>query len=126
MPKLGLKIIFVASLIGIALFGLFKNFIAQAQNDTGNIKDAIQNGAFSVDVRTPEEFAAGSVKGAVNIPLDKIESNLDQFKDKSHIVVFCKSGNRSGQAKRILEKNGITSVTNGGSWLQVKKVVEEK
>lgn len=76
-------------------------------------------GTFLVDVRTPAEFAEGSAKGAVNIPLDKVEAELEQFKGKEAIVVFCRSGNRSGQAKYILEQKGIQNVINGGTWQNV-------
>ncbi len=53
------------------------------------------NGTFLVDVRTPGEFEGGSAKGAVNIPLDSIMNELDQFEGKENIDVFCRSGNRS-------------------------------
>jgi rhodanese-related sulfurtransferase len=45
------------------------------------------------------------------------------FSNKKNIVVFCRSGNRSGQAKVILENNGIKNVTNGGTWQDVNKFV---
>jgi rhodanese-related sulfurtransferase len=84
----------------------------------------IANGAFLVDVRSPSEFAGGSVKGAVNIPLDKVASNLSKFKDKEQIIVFCQSGMRSAQAKSILNKNGFENVTNGGGWSSVNAFVK--
>ena len=71
---------------------------------------------------TPQEFAEGSVKGAVNIPLDEVESRLNEFKGKPSVIVFCRTGNRSGQAKAILEYNGIKNVTNG---INTKTVNEE-
>jgi rhodanese-related sulfurtransferase len=74
---------------------------------------------FIVDVRTPGEFTQGHAKGSVNIPLDKINSNIQKFKNKSAIVVCCRSGNRSGQAKLLLESNGVSNVYNGGTWQQV-------
>lgn len=73
-----------------------------------------------VDVRTPQEYAEGSVNGAVNIPLDQVQSRIAEFQGKDEVVVFCRSGNRSSQAKAILEKNGIKNVTNGGTWQDVK------
>lgn len=76
---------------------------------------------FLVDVRTPEEFNAGSVKGAVNIPLPEVENQISQFQNKGTIVVFCRSGKRSGQAKAILESKGIKNVTNGGPWQDVEE-----
>ena len=88
-----------------------------------SLSEALQSGAFLVDVRSAEEFSSGSVKGAVNIPLDQIPSQLAKFKDKNNIVVFCRSGGRSGSAKGILEQNGFENVINGGTWLNVKEAI---
>ncbi|MDO4691742.1 MAG: rhodanese-like domain-containing protein [Porphyromonadaceae bacterium] len=77
-----------------------------------DLNSALKYGAMLVDVRTPEEFAAGSVSGAVNIPLSTIGSRLEEFKGKKGILVFCRSGNRSRQAKAILDKAGIPNVIN--------------
>ncbi|MFV0141093.1 rhodanese-like domain-containing protein [Empedobacter falsenii] len=105
------------------MLGIFKNLFGQKDNT--QLKEVIKEGAFLVDVRTPSEFASGSVKEAVNIPLDKVSGQLSKFKGKKHIVVFCRSGNRSGQAKSILEKNGFNNVVNGGTWNNVQKVITE-
>jgi phage shock protein E len=88
-------------------------------NNNEALATLINHGAFLVDVREPAEVAEGGVKSAINIPLGKVPANLDAFKGKEHIVVFCRSGNRSGQAKAILEQNGFTNVTNGGSWQDI-------
>jgi rhodanese-related sulfurtransferase len=90
---------------------------------TADLKNIIEEGAFLVDVRTPGEFAGGSVKGSVNIPLDRVASQLAKFKNKKNIIVFCLSGGRSSQAKAILEQNGFTNVVNGGTWTNVSKFV---
>ncbi len=81
-----------------------------------DLKTVIKEGAFLVDVRTPGEYATGNVKGSVNIPLDTIPVQLSQFKNKTNIVVFCRSGGRSSQAKAFLEQNGFVNVINGGTW----------
>ena len=88
-----------------------------------DLTDLIKNGAFLVDVRTASEFASGSVKGAVNIPLDTVSNQLAKFKNKQHIIVFCQSGMRSSQAASILKQSGFTNVTNGGSWKSVSQYV---
>src|SRR5690554_8189019 len=64
---------------------------------------------FLVDVRTPEEFNSGSVDGAINIPLSVLEQELSQFKNKENIIVFCRSGARSGNAQIILQQHGFRS-----------------
>jgi len=101
--------------------GLLSNL--SGGESTSNLKSIIDEGAYLVDVRTPVEFAEGHVKGSVNIPLDTIANNLQQFSNKKNIIVFCRSGNRSGQAKLILENNGIKNVTNGGTWQDVNQFV---
>lgn len=89
-----------------------------------DLKSIIDDGAFLVDVRTPGEFSSGNIKGSVNIPLDSVTQQLAKFKGKKNIIVFCRSGNRSGQAKSILEQNGITNVVNGGAWDHVNQFVQ--
>jgi len=91
------------------------------QQDTSPLSVAIKAGAFLVDVRTPAEFLTGSVTGAVNIPLDQLPAKLQQFKGKTCIIVCCRSGNRSSQAKSFLEQNGFQNVINGGSWMAVAR-----
>ncbi len=105
------------------MFGILKNLFAQTDNK--QLSEAIKNGAYLVDVRTPGEFSGGSATGAVNIPLDKIQSQIGQLKDKKNIVVFCRSGNRSSQAKSILEQNGFRNIINGGTWQNVNNIINE-
>lgn len=88
--------------------------------DDTALVEALQGKAYIVDVREPSEFAGGSAAGAINIPLGDVERQVDKFKGHESIVVFCRSGNRSGQAKSILERHGISAVYNGGSWQQVR------
>jgi rhodanese-related sulfurtransferase len=114
------NLLILASLIAIIMFGIFKNLLSK---DNEQLKEVLNNDAFLVDVRTPSEFASGSVKGAVNIPLDKLSSQISKFKNKNNIVVFCLSGGRSSQAKNILEQNGIKNITNGGGWKNVSQFV---
>ncbi|MDG2431976.1 rhodanese-like domain-containing protein [Flavobacterium sp.] len=92
---------------------------------TQKVKASKKNETFYVDVRTPAEFAQGSVIGAVNIPLDQVERQIAKFKGKKKIVVFCRSGNRSSQAITILEKNGIKNITNGGNWEDVNGMLKK-
>lgn len=120
MQKQSVKFILII-IIGVVMLGIFKNLFGQKDNT--ELKEVLANNAYLVDVRTPSEFASGSVKGAVNIPLDKISGQLSKFKGKKNIVVFCRSGNRSSQAKSILEKNGFKNVVNGGTWQNVNSLI---
>ena len=91
--------------------------------NTAILKEIIKEGAFLVDVRTSGEFSSGHVKGSINIPLDMVSFQLAKFKNKKNIIVFCRSGNRSSQAKTILEQNGFINVINGGTWQNVQQQV---
>ncbi len=79
------------------------------------VKKADSNEPLIVDVRTKDEFAYGAVPGAINIPLDEIQSRLDEFgkKDKK-IILYCATGARSAYAKQILHHYGYTNLENGG------------
>ena len=71
-------------------------------------------GVLLYDVRTAEEYAAGHIPGAIHIPYDVIGEEI-QIEDKEAvIVVYCRTGNRSGQAKSILEGLGYTQVNDFG------------
>lgn len=77
----------------------------------------VKNGALILDVRTPQEFKGGHIKGAVNIPLDQIGSGNAALADKKRVVITCcASGMRSAAAKRLLLSRGFTEVYNGGGW----------
>jgi len=104
--------------------GFFSNIFGGGDSN-GELEKTIKDGATLVDVRSAGEFAGGSAKGAINIPLDQLPNQVNKLKDKSHIVVFCRSGARSGQAKAFLEKSGFTNVTNGGTWQDVSDAVNK-
>jgi rhodanese-related sulfurtransferase len=76
-------------------------------------KEMIDSGEVQVlDVRTPDEFAAGHIPGAKLVPLQVIESMLSELdKDQKYLVV-CRSGNRSTQASGILVENGFKNIYN--------------
>jgi phage shock protein E len=68
-----------------------------------------------VDVRETNEFALGHFDRAINIPLGIVPLRLDEFKAmKGPIVVYCRSGNRSGMAMNLLKQAGLSEVYNGG------------
>ena len=66
-----------------------------------------------LDIRTQEEFDDGIIEGAVNIDFyaDDFASQLDTLDKDAHYVVYCNSGNRSGQANSIFEELGFSNVT---------------
>ena len=79
----------------------------------------IKEGATIIDVRTPEEFRSGHVKGSVNIPLDKLQGQLGKIDKKKPVITCCRSGARSGMAADVLKRNGFECY-NGGPWTSVR------
>lgn len=82
--------------------------------------------AFIVDVRTPGEFASGHLEGAINIPLNEIDARAEEFEGKDQIVVYCRSGARSGSAKTMLEKKGVENIINGVNTQTLEKIKKEQ
>jgi len=77
---------------------------------------AVAAGARLVDVRTPEEFAAGHLPNAINVPVSELEGRLAELGPKEGaLVVYCRSGARSSRAKRLLESAGFQSVLDLGA-----------
>lgn len=80
--------------------------------------EAVDKGALLIDVRSDEEFAGGHLEGATQIVHTDIVSGVARLglaKD-TPIVLYCRSGNRSGIATRALEAEGYTQVTNAGAY----------
>lgn len=75
------------------------------------------SGAVILDVRTPEEYASGHIEGAQLLDFNSGEfaAALPQLAPDVEYLVYCRSGNRSGQAMTLMEDAGITNVTNLGS-----------
>jgi rhodanese-related sulfurtransferase len=76
----------------------------------------VEAGARLIDVRSPGEFGGGHLPGAINIPVDQIASRVAELKKSDKpIVLYCASGMRSGQAKRILAGAGIAGLHDLGA-----------
>lgn len=82
-----------------------------------NIKEIVKNpSTVLVDVRSPWEYEMDHIPGAKNIPLEEVPGKVEEFKSfNSPLVLYCRSGNRSGMAVSILKQNGVAEVYNGGS-----------
>jgi rhodanese-related sulfurtransferase len=69
----------------------------------------VAEGVKVVDVRTPAEFAAGHVPGAVNIPFDEIgKRHAELGPPSTPVLLYCRTGHRSGIAVRTLKEKGFT------------------
>jgi rhodanese-related sulfurtransferase len=77
----------------------------------------LPSNAVLVDVREPDEFAAGHVDGAVHVPLSEVPQRVGELPDAEPLYVMCRSGNRSGRAAAWLNAQGIESVNVAGGML---------
>jgi NADPH-dependent 2,4-dienoyl-CoA reductase/sulfur reductase-like enzyme/rhodanese-related sulfurtransferase len=77
---------------------------------------------FLVDVRTPQEFSAGHIPEAVNIPVDELRSRLEEFPRDRQIAVYCQVGQRGYLATRILRQSGFEAANVGGGYKTYKLV----
>ncbi|MEI2740285.1 MAG: rhodanese-like domain-containing protein [Chitinophagaceae bacterium] len=80
------------------------------------LKELVKNqSTIIVDVRSTWEYETSHIPGAKNIPLEEFPYKVEEFKlMKSPIILYCRSGNRSGMAVSILKQNGVANVYNGG------------
>lgn len=78
---------------------------------------ALADDVVIIDVRTPAEFASGHLQGAVNFDVQSpdFEAQIAQLDPEGSYYVYCRSGNRSGQAIDRMSSLGFTDLTNGGS-----------
>ena len=83
---------------------------------TPEVLSAITHQALIVDVRTSEEFADGHYPGAINIPHETIMEGLNQLgvTADTSVILYCRSGHRSGQAEQVLREKGFTEARNAG------------
>lgn len=67
-----------------------------------------------IDVRTPGEFSSGYIPSAKNIPVDQLKERSGELDSEKRIYLYCRSGNRSATAARILKDAGFTDVIDYG------------
>ena len=92
--------------------------------------EVIQPGVTSptlIDVRTEKEFDAGALNGALNHPLQGLPDSLlkSGVALDDEVIVYCRSGRRSAQAKTRLKAAGFQRVFDGGAMEKLEKALEE-
>lgn len=89
---------------------------SSSSDDTTTVISLVPAGKV-IDVRTPEEFSEGYVKGAVNIDVSNpnFESQIAALDKDAAYSVYCRSGNRSAVAVEIMRNAGFTNVVDLGA-----------
>ncbi len=116
-------IILSTALLLITFQSAFANSDVMAQAGV----DAINKGAKIIDVRTAGEFQSGHLDKSVNIPYQDIANRIAEVStDKDElIVVYCRSGRRSGIAQKTLQSIGYKNVVNGGGFNPLTKKLKK-
>lgn len=84
------------------------------------VRALVENGAVIIDVREPNEFANGAIKGAINIPLSQFRERMNEIPKDVPVYVHCRSSQRSYNAVMALENSGYDHVYNiSGSYLGI-------
>jgi phage shock protein E len=96
-------------------------------DNTQNTVALIIAGATVIDVRTPVEIAGGALPNALTIVHTDIVAGVAALALPSDapLVLYCRSGSRSGIATAALQAEGYTRVTNGGSYVQLAAALEQ-
>lgn len=107
--------IIAAVVLGFVGMLVLKQRVSSSFVESDEAHALVTDGAALIDVRSPEEFASGHIEGARNIPVGEIGARSAEVGDKDAVVVvYCRSGMRSAQAKSLLESAGFTQVHNLG------------
>ena len=80
------------------------------------IKNLITIGGQLIDVRSTVEYSQGALDGAVNMPLESFQYHTESIDKTKPVLLYCRSGMRSGAAKQFLETLGFDSVFNIGGY----------
>lgn len=75
----------------------------------------VEQGAYLVDVRTPEEFATGHLPGALNLPVQRLSAALGALDASKPVVLYCRSGRRSAMAALAFRNAGFAPVIDIGT-----------
>ena len=111
----------VKVVIGILVVLLAVYFLFMRGGDVKgpDARKLVEAGARLVDVRSQEEFDSSHLPGAINIPVSELDRRLGELGPKDQpIVVYCRSGARSGSAARTLKGAGFQAVHNLGPMSQ--------
>ncbi len=98
-------------------------YSAQPMDVSQNVAHALmeKNGAIVIDVRTPEEYAAGHIEGAYNFPVEELHKHYGELailkENNTPVLLYCRSGRRSGNAMMQLHKEGFSYLMNMGGVL---------
>ncbi len=119
-----MKYISFFGFMSLCIFFIYRIFATSTDDHT--LERVLAKDPVIVDVRTPAEFKMGHLEGAVNIPLNELQSGKTFDLDRTRpILTCCSQGVRSAQAVDLLHQRGYKEVTNGGSWVNLEMTIDK-
>lgn len=119
---IGKKKLLLFTLLWISLYSCVQK---KQNNDAGEIVSTsnielispddfnkIDEETLLIDVRTPEEFASGHIKNAINIDFknQKFKNRLEEIDTDQEVYIYCRSGGRSGRAAKMMQEMGFKKI----------------
>ncbi len=105
---------YVPWLVLTAVIAALMVFKRLGQISPEKAREIVKSGAKLIDVRSPAEFAAGHLEGAVNVPVGALSDDKLGAKDQP-LILYCASGTRSAMSRAVLKSRGYTQVFNLGA-----------
>jgi len=112
--------IVVLAVVAVIGFLLFKPAAGSGVKnvDSPGLLAAQAKGAQVVDVRTAGEFQLGHIPGAINVPVDEVQTTAKSWDKSATYVVYCASGARSAEAVKIMQSMGFTNIDHFNQGIQ--------
>lgn len=106
-----------------AVFGLFMYFTnSEVMSKKAFIEKLMKEGGVVIDVRTIDEFQEGHMPEAINLDFTsgQLESQLTKLDKSQNYFLYCRSGNRSAKATKLMQDQGFEKVFNVGGYESIK------
>lgn len=111
--------------IFIAVLLAFMGWMYLSSKPSTDLSSIDVSKATIIDVRSPSEFQAGHIKGATNIPVDEFAQRIQEIETlaggKDNLVVlYCRSGARSGRAYHMAKNANFSNIVNAGAMSNIR------
>ncbi|HEV2352870.1 MAG TPA: rhodanese-like domain-containing protein [Puia sp.] len=102
------------------------SWLSELFGGSGAIREALQQGAVVIDLRTAYDYDQGHIPHSLNIPEDRIKANIDRIRDlRRPVILCCGPGGGCWGAVDMLRQAGIPSVVNGGNWQSLLRKMQK-
>ncbi len=96
------------------IFETVQIYMMTQQYNCSFVQEILGAGGQLIDVRSPVEFSQGSLDGAVNMPIESFQYLMKDIDNSKPVLLYCRTGARSGMVKNYLDQMGFSQVHNIG------------